>query len=70
MSMGQKVNRRALAHHVLEPASVRLGRPVHPILYSAAELSFRRAKRNAFVTRVLGQPKMWVIGGDDDLAAP
>jgi hypothetical protein len=32
------------------------------------ELAKRVADDNAFVTRVLVQPKLWLIGGDDDLA--
>ncbi len=33
------------------------------------ELARRRVEDNAFVTRVLEQPKVWLIGGEDDLAA-
>jgi predicted nucleotidyltransferase len=53
---------------MLEPTSAKLGRVVNPTLYSTAELASRRAKSNAFTTRVLEQPKLWIIGGDDDLA--
>lgn len=53
----------------LEEASARLGRKVAPTIYSAKELARRVKQDNAFVTRVLGQPKVWVIGGERDLAA-
>lgn len=52
---------------LLEPASLTLGRPVNPTLYSLDELGERIQRRNAFITRVMEQPKIWVIGGDDDL---
>jgi predicted nucleotidyltransferase len=53
----------------LEEASVQLGRKVAPTIYSAKELSSLVKRDNAFVTRVLAQPKLWLIGGESDLAA-
>lgn len=53
----------------LEEASVRLGRKVAPTIYSSQELSTRVGKDSAFVTRVLAQPKLWLIGDERDLAA-
>jgi len=44
-----------------------VGRKINPTVYTAAEFSKRARKENAFVTRVLRQPKVWVIGSDDDL---
>ncbi len=52
----------------LEQASATLGRSINPTVYTRAELSKRRAARNAFVVRVLAQPKIWILGGDTDLA--
>ena len=52
----------------LEPAAARLGRSVTPTVYSTEELARRIKNKNAFVSRVLAQPKIWIIGGDDDLA--
>jgi len=54
---------------VLERASTRLGRKVNPTVYSRQELAKRMKQGNAFVTRVMTQPKVWLIGGEDDLAA-
>jgi predicted nucleotidyltransferase len=51
----------------LEVVGTQLGRTVNPTIYSPRELSKRIAKSEAFVTRVLAQPKLWLIGGDDDL---
>lgn len=53
----------------LESATIRLGRTVNPTLYSGDEFSRRCRDRNAFIVRVLAQPKLWIVGGDDDLAA-
>lgn len=53
----------------LEQASARLGRTVNPTVYSRQELAKRIKQRNAFITRVMAQPKVWLIGGEVDLAA-
>ena len=53
----------------LEGASAQLGRKVAPTIYSSKELSMRVKQDNAFVTRVLAQPKLWLIGDESDLAA-
>lgn len=53
----------------LEEASERLGRKVNPTVYSPQELAKRVKQDNAFVTRVLAQPKIWLFGGESDLAA-
>jgi len=54
---------------LLEPATLALGRTINPTLYSSEELRRRRSQGNSFVTRVMEQPKLWVIGGDHDLPA-
>jgi len=54
---------------VLERASAQLGRKVAPTIYSPKELAKRVRQENAFVARVLGQPKLWLIGSERDLAA-
>ena len=53
----------------LEEASGRLGRKVAPTIYSPGELARRVERDSAFVTRVLQQPKIWLIGDDRDLTA-
>ena len=52
---------------VLERAAKQLGRQVNPTVYTAAEFTKRSQQENAFMTRVLEQPKVWVIGGEDDI---
>jgi hypothetical protein len=51
------------------PISATLGRTVNPTVYSRRELAKRIKGDNAFVSRVLAQPKVWLIGTDHDLAA-
>lgn len=51
----------------LEGAATTLGRKVNPTLYTPAELAKRIGLDNAFVTRVLQQPKIWLIGSEEQL---
>lgn len=51
----------------LEEASQRTGRPVNPTILTRKELAKRVKSDNAFVTRVLSQPKIWLIGGENAL---
>lgn len=51
----------------LEGVSQRLGRTVNPTLYTPQELAKRVKRKEAFATRVLAQPKLWLIGGEDAL---
>ena len=51
----------------LEVAASRLGRSVNPSILSRKTLAKRVKDDNAFVKRVLSQPKIWLIGGEDDL---
>lgn len=51
----------------LERVTRIVGRQVTPTVYTAAEFSKRARTENAFVTRVLEQPKLWVIGSDHEL---
>ena len=53
----------------LHPLMERLGREINPTLYTRADLRKRIAAGNSFVTRVLAQPRIWLIGGEHDLAA-
>jgi predicted nucleotidyltransferase len=51
----------------VEDASRRLGRRVNPAIYSGAELAKRVRDQNSFLTRVLKNPKIWLIGDARDL---
>ena len=58
-----------LCSRLFERATAQLGRKVAPTIYSAKELAKRVKEKNAFVTRVLAQPKLWLIGDERALAA-
>ena len=49
----------------LEAVSNRLGRTVNPTIYTPQELAKRVKRKEAFATRVLAQPKLWLIGAED-----
>jgi predicted nucleotidyltransferase len=47
---------------VTEQVSARLSRRVNPTIYTKEEWQLRRQRGDAFVKRVVAQPKLWVIG--------
>lgn len=49
----------------LEGASVSLGRKVNPTLYTPDDWAKRVHNDNAFVARVWQQPKIWLIGSEE-----
>ena len=51
----------------LEPVATNVGRTINPTVYTVAEFSEHGRGQTAFVTRVLKQPKVWVIGSEEDL---
>lgn len=51
----------------LEVASAQLGRTVNPTIVTMRDMARRIEQGEAFITRVLAQPKLWLIGGEDDL---
>ncbi|MDD5029882.1 MAG: nucleotidyltransferase domain-containing protein [Rhodoferax sp.] len=53
----------------LENATQTLGRKVNPTLYTPMEWAKRIAQDSAFVTRVLQQPKIWLIGTEEQVHA-
>jgi predicted nucleotidyltransferase len=53
----------------LEAVGQQLGRKVNPTVYTRARFAEALREGNAFVTRVMQQPKLWILGSDDALAA-
>jgi predicted nucleotidyltransferase len=51
----------------LQAAESRLARPINPTLMSVADWRAKRAREDSFASRVAAQPKLFVIGSDDDL---
>lgn len=54
----------------LVPLEAELGRKINPTCYSPSEFERRLAEPDSFVTRVLGQPILPLIGDVDELAGP
>ncbi len=52
----------------LEDSAKRLGRAVNPTLYSRQEFAKRVRDKQGFASRVLAQPKIWIVGSDNDLS--
>ena len=53
----------------LESVAPRLGRSINPTVFTRRQLARRKQQDSAFVRRVWEQPKVWVIGSNDALAA-
>ena len=51
----------------LEPVTSLIGRPINPTILTKKELAQRARDRSSFVTRMLAQPKIWLIGAEDDI---
>lgn len=52
----------------LHPLHEPLGRDINPTLYAIKEWKRRVADDHAFVARIVEQPRIWLIGGQDALA--
>jgi predicted nucleotidyltransferase len=53
----------------LEPARGTLRREISPHILSQDELASRLSEENSFVTRVLAQPKLWLLGDEHAVSA-
>ena len=51
----------------LQPVQEQLGRTINPTILSRKDLARRAKNDDAFVTRVLSQPKIWLFGTEDGL---
>lgn len=51
----------------LKDAEAALARPVNPNLMTRAEWRRKRAEADSFAARIAAQPKLFVIGSDDEL---
>jgi hypothetical protein len=52
---------------VLARVTKTLGRQVNPTVYRPKGFAKRARSENAFMTRVLEQPKIWIIGVENDI---
>lgn len=53
----------------LEETAKRLGRKVNPTVYTRREFQTRLKQGNAFIKRVLEQPRIWLVGDEHALRA-
>ena len=56
-----------VAHSLARNVRKTLGRQVNPTVYTAEEFAKRARSENAAMTQVLGQPKIWIIGVENDV---
>jgi len=54
----------------LYPAQQHLGREVNAKVFSPREWRVKRRAKDAFVAEILGQPKIFLIGSEHELAKP
>jgi predicted nucleotidyltransferase len=54
----------------LYPLDQKLGRPVNPVVFAMDEFLSKLSTDNAFVSRVTEQPKIMLIGSEDDIPKP
>lgn len=53
----------------LKDAEFSLGRKINPNIYGPDETKKKLKQKNAFLTRIMEQPKLWIKGGEDDIGA-
>ncbi len=46
-----------------------LGRKINPTIYNVSEVESRLERKDAFLSRVMERPKIWIKGADDDIGA-
>lgn len=59
----------AETYSALETATSRILRTVNPTLYSCGEFRPLLQNDNAFIRRVMDQPKLWIIGSEHEIPA-
>jgi predicted nucleotidyltransferase/predicted transcriptional regulator with HTH domain len=67
MIIGKDVS-YAKIFRLVEKIEAQLGRKVNPTIYSVAEWVRKYNEGNNFVTKVLNQPKIYLMGTDDETA--
>lgn len=53
--------------NVLKDAEELLGRPINPSIYTGEQIQDKLKKKNAFLMKLMEQPKLWVKGDDNDI---
>ena len=52
---------------VFSDAEQSLGRPINPSIYTMEQVKSKLHDKNAFLIRIMEQPKLWVKGCEDDI---
>lgn len=52
---------------VLNPVEKSLRRPINPSIYTNQQIKTRLKENNAFITRVMEQPKIWIKGSENGI---
>lgn len=52
---------------LLTEAEQSLSRPINPSIYTKEQVVTKLKQKNAFLTRLMEQPKLWVKGSEDDI---
>jgi predicted nucleotidyltransferase len=52
---------------ILADAEQLLDRPINPSIYTIEQIKDKVHEKNAFLSRVMEQPKLWVKGSEDDI---
>lgn len=52
---------------ILADAEKSLGRPINPSMYTVEQIKSKLKQKNAFLTRLMEQPKLWVKGDENDI---
>ena len=58
------------AMDLLIPVEGKLGRPINPTIYSVRDFRKKLGEKNSFLTRVMKQEKIFVMGSEDDIRKP
>lgn len=53
--------------NILAPSESYLGRTINPSVYTKTQVLERLANKQAFMTRIMEQPRLWLKGNDDEL---
>lgn len=53
--------------NILEKTQTQLNRPIHPTLYSSSEWKKKTEAGNHFLNQIMNQPKIFLIGTEDEL---
>jgi hypothetical protein len=56
-------------YSALMPAEAQLGRKVSPAIYKKEDVVRKLKEENSFLTRIMAQPKIFLIGSEHDLPA-